>query len=110
VSNLVRNSVDAFDGEAGEISIRVFAAKETVVLEIEDSGGGVPDDQLPMLFSPHFSTTSAGSGLGLALVEQVVSRCQGRVEAANGQRGLKVRLEFPAPSLQVGPVAPAERD
>jgi signal transduction histidine kinase len=67
-----------------------------VVLEVEDSGGGVADEQLRELFAPHFSTVSAGSGLGLALVQQVVTRCHGRVEAANGDRGLRVRLEFPA--------------
>ncbi len=97
VSNLVQNSVDALDEQPGEI--RIFLSEEggVVVLEVEDTGGGVPDEQLTLLFAPHFSTTSAGSGLGLALVEQVVTRCQGRLEAANGAQGLKVRLEFPVP-------------
>jgi signal transduction histidine kinase len=67
-----------------------------VVCEIEDTGGGVPRDQLKDLFSPHFSTTASGSGLGLALVHDVVARCQGRVEAENGARGLRIRLELPA--------------
>jgi len=96
VANLVQNSVDALGSDAGTITLRLRSDSERVILEVEDTGGGVPDPRLPDLFSPHFSTTTSGSGLGLALVHQVVSRCQGRVEAANGKRGLIVRLEFPS--------------
>lgn len=106
VGNLVRNSLDALSGEPGEIRVAVSHSGPTAVLEVEDTGGGVPEGQLGELFSPHFSTTSGGSGLGLALVHQVVARCQGRVEAANGPRGLVVRLELPAadrPSATMSP-------
>jgi signal transduction histidine kinase len=50
---------------------------------------------LSELFNPRFSTTSTGTGLGLALVRQVVGRCDGTVEAANGREGLVVSLTFP---------------
>jgi len=70
------------------------------VVEVEDSAGGLPASQLDDLFSPHFSTTTAGSGLGLALVQQVVTRCHGSVSAANGDHGLVVRIELPAASTQ----------
>jgi signal transduction histidine kinase len=96
VSNLVQNSMEALDGKPGTITVRVGTEGGQVVLEVEDDGGGVPDELLAELFAPHFSTVSAGSGLGLALVQQVVVRCQGRVAAANGELGLKIRLEFPS--------------
>ncbi len=95
LGNLVRNSVDALAGEPGEIAVRIRVEGELIVLEVEDTGGGVPESQLGELFGPHFSTTSAGSGLGLALVHQVVARCQGMVRADNGSRGLVVRAELP---------------
>jgi nitrogen fixation/metabolism regulation signal transduction histidine kinase len=99
VSNLVQNSLDALAGEPGGVEVTVRSSGEFVTLIVEDTGGGVPDERLSELFSPHFSTTTAGSGLGLALVHQVVIRCHGRVSAANGERGLKVRLEFPSTSV-----------
>ncbi len=103
LGNLVRNSVDALAGEPGEIAVRITVEGEVIVLEVEDTGGGVPESQLGELFGPHFSTTSAGSGLGLALVHQVVARCQGMVRADNGSRGLVVRAELPlAPRLAIG--------
>jgi two-component system sensor histidine kinase HydH len=99
LANLVRNSLDALGDGPGEIRLTVRNAGASVVFEIEDTGGGVAIDQLQDLFSPHFSTTAEGSGLGLALVQQVVTRCQGRVEAANGPRGLTIGIEFPSATM-----------
>ena len=95
VANLLQNSLDALGDEPGTVILRLEVDRDLVVLEVEDSGGGVPDERLPDLFSPHFSSTTSGSGLGLALVQQVVVRCHGTVSATNAAHGLKVRLEFP---------------
>ncbi len=103
VSNLIQNSIDALGESPGTVHMRLSEHPGWVVLEVEDSGGGVPEERLSELFAPHFSTTTAGSGLGLALVHQVVTRCQGRVEAVNGARGLCVRLELPIPPREGGP-------
>jgi two-component system nitrogen regulation sensor histidine kinase NtrY len=98
VANLLQNSIDALGDEPGTIFLRLESEGDLVVLEVEDTGGGVPDGRLPDLFSPHFSSTTSGSGLGLALVQQVVVRCHGGVSATNASRGLRVRLEFPTSS------------
>lgn len=101
VANVVQNSIDALGDRPGTVTMRLREKGDRVVLEIEDTAGGVPDERLPELFAPHFSTSTAGSGLGLALVHQVVTRCQGTVEASRGARGLLVRLEFPVPPLPI---------
>jgi two-component system nitrogen regulation sensor histidine kinase NtrY len=95
LGNLVKNSLDALGDAAGEVRVRVRCSPEKVLVEVEDSAGGLPEGQLQDLFSPHFSTTTAGSGLGLALVQQVVTRCHGTVGASNGEHGLVVRIELP---------------
>jgi signal transduction histidine kinase len=95
LGNLVHNSVTAIGDGPGAVHVRVAASDGWALLEVEDSGGGVADSSLDSLFSPHFSTTTGGSGLGLALVANVVARCHGRVSAANGAAGLVVRLELP---------------
>ena len=103
VANLLQNSLDVLGDAPGTVVLRLEVERDQVVLEVEDTGGGVPDERLPDLFSPHFSSTTSGSGLGLALVQQVVVRCHGSVSATNAARGLKVRLEFPtSSSLDVG--------
>jgi nitrogen-specific signal transduction histidine kinase len=98
VANLLQNSLDALAESAGTVVIRLDNDRDRVILEIEDTGGGVPEDRVPDLFSPHFSSTTSGSGLGLALVQQVVLRCHGSVSAFNAENGLAVRLEFPTAS------------
>jgi signal transduction histidine kinase len=95
IGNLLKNSVDAIGDGGGDIWIRISRGAQSMTLEVEDSAGGIQEDKLQEVFSPHFSTTTAGSGLGLALVHQVVARCQGRVSAANGEHGLVVTVEFP---------------
>lgn len=104
LGNLIQNSVDALKEGPGEITVRARCSAGTVTLEVRDTGGGVPPDQLHDLFNPHFSTTSSGTGLGLALVRQVVSRCHGSVNAVNGEEGLIVRLELPRSAGTPGPL------
>jgi signal transduction histidine kinase len=95
IASLLQNSLDALGDSPGTVTIRLEVIGDRVLLEVEDTGGGVPDERLPDLFSPHFSSTTAGTGLGLALVQRVVLRCHGSVSATNAAEGLKVKLEFP---------------
>ena len=52
---------------------------DTVVLEVVDDGHGIPEDVLPRIFEPQFSTRSTGTGLGLAIVQRVVRAWGGSV-------------------------------
>jgi two-component system nitrogen regulation sensor histidine kinase NtrY len=101
LDTILLNSLTVIDHTCGEIVIRTRREGLERVLEVEDSGGGVPPNRLEDLFDPHFSNTGTGTGLGLALVRQVVSRAHGWVDAANGERGLRVSLHFPPPSAVI---------
>ncbi len=65
-TNLLDNSIDAMNGK-GEIQIRTRYEDDKVCVEIEDSGKGIPADELPKIFDPFFTTKSIGSGTGLGL-------------------------------------------
>ena len=95
LDNLIKNSVDALGDEGGGIVVSLRRRETAVELAVEDTAGGVPESQLKDLFSPRFSTTTAGSGLGLALVGQIVDRFEGEVAASNGTRGLLVQMRLP---------------
>ncbi len=103
VRHLLDNSARALAGRGGTIVVRVAAEGATAVLTVHDTGGGVPEAHLPRLFEPFFSTTTDGSGLGLAVVRRVAERAGGWVEARNAKGGLEVRLEIPR-------LDPASRD
>ena len=65
-TNLIDNAIDAMDG-SGTLRVSTSATDREVVVEIADSGPGVPDDVLPHLFEPFFTTKDVGHGTGLGL-------------------------------------------
>ncbi len=94
--HLLENSTRVLLDRGGEIAVSVRREGARAVLSVRDTGGGVASELLGRLFEPHFSTTSEGSGLGLAVVQRVADRAGGSVEARNVGGGLEVRLAFPA--------------
>ena len=96
VENLALNSI-RYAGPGATLTLRA----RPDVLEIEDDGRGVEEDELPRLFERFYRSdrarSSRGTGLGLAIVKHVVASAGGRVEAAGGRgRGLRIRCTFPA--------------
>ncbi|KRF20673.1 ATP-binding protein [Nocardioides sp. Soil797] len=65
-TNLIDNAVDAMSGE-GTLRVSTRALADSVVVEIEDDGGGMPDDVRAHAFEPFFTTKDVGQGTGLGL-------------------------------------------
>ncbi|XVV09410.1 ATP-binding protein [Actinoplanes sp. CA-131856] len=84
--NLLENSIK-FTDPGGRLECRVGTANDQVVIEITDTGIGIPPDDLPGLFTPFHRASNAmhqavqGSGLGLAIVRNIVSEHGGTVTA-----------------------------
>jgi signal transduction histidine kinase len=78
----VLNNAYQFTQEGGCIEIEGYSDCETMVLEVKDSGPGIPADNLPFIFEPFFSTTKdrGGTGLGLAITKKIVERHNGSIE------------------------------
>ena len=71
--NLVRNAADAVvANKGGQVVLRTKAKGKRIEISVTDDGVGIPSDVLPRLFDPFFSTKEGGSGLGLALTQQIV--------------------------------------
>ena len=79
--NLLENArLAGEEGTSVVISARRNVIPGTVILQVTDDGSGIPEDILPRIFEPQFSTRSKGSGLGLAIVQRVVRAWGGSVE------------------------------
>ena len=75
-----------------------------MVLEINDSGCGIPAEILPNLCEPFFTTRTEGTGLGLAIAKRYVEEAGGRLEIASVVgRGTTVRIWLPAASHDAAP-------
>ena len=95
--NLLDNAVYAC-GEHGTITVRTRAVDNGQVMEVEDTGPGIPQDIRDRVFHPFFTTKAIGegSGLGLAIAWRVVKEHGGEVEVQSGEgRGALIRITLP---------------
>src|SRR5881628_1949231 len=109
LTEIVSNALDAMpDGGRLEIATRPeggHVGATGVVIEIGDSGGGIPAEILPTVCEPFFTTRPEGTGLGLAIAKRYVEEAGGRLEIASAVgRGTTVRIWLPVMS---GDTAPA---
>jgi len=96
VLNLVLNAIEA-SPDGGTVTLEVSAGpREQVRFEVRDLGAGIPADQIESIFNPFFTTKEQGTGLGLALVHQMVVEHGGEivVESEVGQ-GTTFRVTLP---------------
>lgn len=78
-ANLIHNSLQAFEGKEGSIFIRTGKKDGKIVIEFEDSGLGIPDKILPLIFEPLFTTKNTGTGLGLVSCKRIVENHGGKI-------------------------------
>jgi two-component system NtrC family sensor kinase len=75
------------------------------VVEVEDTGPGIPDEVLPRIFDPFFTTKEfgAGTGLGLSITHAIVTGLGGTIDVSSAPgRGTRVRIAMPPrPSLEM---------
>lgn len=77
--NLIRNGREAMAG-GGELTVGTWRSGSQVLLRVTDSGKGMTEEQVQQVFAPFFTTKKEGTGLGLALVQQIVTEHGGHVE------------------------------
>jgi len=96
ILNLVLNSFEAM-AEGGRLTLRLGVEDRSVVVEVEDTGKGIPPEDQEKVFEFAYTTREGGSGLGLAMVHHcVVEEHGGRISLdSEPGRGTRVRLAVP---------------
>jgi PAS domain S-box-containing protein len=95
--NVLTNAIQAIDNE-GEIRIRTFLLEGFVRVEISDTGRGIPEQNLPRVTDPFFTTRDPGMGvwLGLSIVSNIVSEHNGTLEFDSKMgEGTRVTISLP---------------
>jgi PAS domain S-box-containing protein len=84
--NLILNAQQAIEGD-GQIVISTFrheaALQPSIVVQLSDSGVGIPEDDLNRIFDPFFSTGKKGTGLGLWVTQDIVRQHGGRIDVTS---------------------------
>jgi PAS domain S-box-containing protein len=76
--NLIKNAMVAMP-KGGTITITTKKKDEEVHISVKDTGIGIPEDNLPKIFEPYFTTKDTGSGLGLTLVFKIIREHRGEI-------------------------------
>jgi signal transduction histidine kinase len=94
--NLINNSLDAMP-DGGELTVGTWREGGQVRLRVTDTGKGMSADQLKKVFAPFFTTKPGGTGLGLALVQQIAAEHGGHLECESTQgKGSTFTIFLPA--------------
>jgi two-component system, NtrC family, sensor kinase len=95
--NFLMNAVEAIQGQ-GEVWVRSYKdeGNQFVVVEIQDSGMGIPQEHLEKIFDPFFSTKSKGTGLGLAVNYGIIQKHGGEIKVSSQPgRGTTMTIRLP---------------
>ncbi len=91
-----RDAIKALGRGDGLVIIWLEYEDNMGVVRIRDNGGGIPDEMLPKIFDPYFTTKPGGTGIGLYLARMVLHHMGGRIKARNTDEGLEIAIFIPA--------------
>ena len=97
LGNVIKNACEHTKVD-GKVDILIEQADKSVSVIIEDNGGGVPENELPMLFRRFHRTENASAdsaGIGLSITKAIVEKHHGTITAENSEKGLRVSMCFP---------------
>ncbi len=90
VLNLAMNAIDAMQGiptTERKLMLGISQVADEILVSVEDTGTGIPDDKLNSIFKPFVTTKSQGTGLGLSIARTIVATYGGKIWAENRAEG-----------------------
>ena len=99
LDNLLRNAIDATP-PGGRVTLSAEWTPRHLVFEVRDTGSGIAADVLPKIFDLYFTTKPQGTGIGLAVSQQIVAAHGGRIDVESRPgRGTVMRVVLPASTV-----------
>jgi signal transduction histidine kinase len=95
-TNIIENAIDAMP-DGGELRVRTFREDRYVVVEIGDSGPGIPSEIKPYIFDPFFTTKGVGegTGLGLSSVQTIARKLGGNIQVSSKPGDTRFQVWLP---------------
>lgn len=103
IENLLKNALDAMEG-SGKISIEIRVEPQQAIVEVSDTGKGIPRSNWVRIFKPGFTTKKRGWGLGLSLSKRIIEQYHGGqlfVKHSEPGKGTTFRIELPKKDLNL---------
>ena len=100
--------------DGGVLTVRAWVGSlrgdKAVVVEVEDTGGGITPEVMRNIFNPFFSTFAKGTGLGLSISHRIIEHHHGEIEVINGERGARFIVTLPVAQPSVAKTDSAEHE
>lgn len=96
IENITKNAVDAMEGK-GKIEFKVKNKDKKIIIDIADTGKGIPKSKFKTVFNPGYTTKSRGWGLGLSLVKRIIESYHGGkiyIKQSEMGKGTTFRIEL----------------
>jgi signal transduction histidine kinase len=88
IENISKNAIDAMEGN-GEINFRISETERNILIDISDTGKGIPKSAFKKIFNPGYTTKQRGWGLGLSLAKRIIEEFhRGRIYVRNSEPGI----------------------
>ena len=101
--NLIRNARQAMP-DGGNLTIFTSTNETELSISVRDTGKGIAPENMPKLFTPFFTTKAEGTGLGLVLVQQIISEMGGKISCqSESGRGTTFTITFPLHCVGIEP-------
>ena len=95
-NNLIKNAIQAITDKAnGAIVVNVKQHNSFYLIEVVDNGIGISADVQSKIFVPYFTTKTTGTGLGLAMVKQIIENHRGTIDFTSDENGTTFIIELP---------------
>jgi len=91
-SNMIRNAIEAIGDNSGSIEIKIQDIGEQIIIEIIDSGEGIKEDNMNMIFEPLYTTKQIGTGLGLVSCKNIIEQHDGKITVKNNPTTFTITL------------------
>lgn len=96
--NLISNSLQAIErsGNPGKVDIHSYKKRSKIILEVSDTGPGIPEEHIISIFEPFYTTRKKGNGLGLATAEKIVKLSGGTITLKEtSEKGTTFQIVLP---------------
>jgi signal transduction histidine kinase len=101
-NNLIKNALQAIpEDRDGIIEIVISKEEHNIHIEVKDNGIGIPLEKRPNIFVPYFTTKTTGTGLGLAMVKQIIENHNGTIYfESEDNKGTSFIIDLPEAQLK----------
>ena len=98
--NVIKNAIDAMP-TGGTLSIELKASGDYHEILVRDTGSGIPEDSMSLIFLPYYGTRETGMGLGLTVASRTMHQHQGELELLESDEGCVFALRLPIKRVPV---------